>query len=67
MKTWSDLLYYLLEKMEKADDEKSKANPSFTRKQMWDHYMGMCIGNAESEELPIKTSHILIGNVKRDF
>jgi hypothetical protein len=67
MKTWSDLSDYLLEKMDKADDEKSKANPTFSREQMWNHYMEMCVGKSDREPLPIKTTHILLANVKRDF
>lgn len=67
MKSWLDLKNYLLEKMDKADDEKSKANPTFTREQMWNHYMGMCMSNDDSELLPIRTAHILVANVQRDF
>ena len=66
VKTWSDLKDYLLLKMDKADDEKSKANPSFSRADIWDHYMEMCV-NGGPNELPIKTAHILIENVKKDF
>ncbi len=67
MKNWIDLKNYLLENMDKADSEQSKANPTFTREQMWNHYMGMCIGKSDDEPLSIKIAHILIANVRRDF
>ena len=67
MENYFDLKNYLLEKMDKADDKKSKANPTFSREQMWNHYMGMCVGKSDSEPLPIKTAHILLANIKRDF
>lgn len=66
MKSYNDLCEYLLENMDKADEEKSKANPTFDREAIWNHYMKMCIDNAD-KELPIKTAHILIANVKKDF
>ncbi len=66
MKTWNDLKDYLLLKMDKADDEKSKANPSFCREDMWNLYMKMCVDGGLNE-LSIKTAHILIKNVKKDF
>lgn len=66
MKTWKDLKEYLLKHESLADSKASKANKSFGRRQMWDMYINMC-NNGGDGQLPVRTGHILIKNIKRDF
>ena len=66
LKTYDDLKDYLLERMDYADEKKSKANSSFTRKEMWNMYIGDCLKNTGAA-LPIRTHSILAKRIKKDF
>jgi hypothetical protein len=67
MKTFGDLQTYLLERMEQATDEKSKMNPSFTKQQIWNMWMGDCIKWGLDRELPWATKTIMLKRVYKDF
>jgi hypothetical protein len=66
IKTYEDLSDYLLTKIDVADDRTSKVNPTFTKKEMWNHFMGQCIAG-EYKEISIRTKDILTKNIKKDF
>lgn len=66
LKTWDDLQNYLLERMDYATESISKSNKSFTKEQVWNELIRQCM-EAKGQELSIKTKHILLKNVKRDF
>ena len=66
VETYNGLSDYLLERMDFADDEISKANPSFTREQMWNMYIGDCI-KYDGQPLPIRTKSIFMKTIKKDF
>jgi hypothetical protein len=66
IKTYEELNDYLLAKIDIADGKTSKVNPTFTKKQMWDHFMGQCM-TGKDKEISIRTKDILIKNIKKDF
>jgi hypothetical protein len=66
LKTWDDLQDYLLERIDYATDNISKANKSFTKKQVWNNLLGDCM-KWSGQDLPIRTKSILIKRVKKDF
>ena len=66
LKTWDDLRDYLLEREDHATDKVSKSNKSFTKKQMWNHWLNECI-KWSGQDLPKRTKSILIKRVKLDF
>lgn len=66
LKTWNQLQDYLLERMDYATNDISKANKSFTKEQHWNSLIGDCI-KWKGQELPIRTKAILIKRVKKDF
>jgi len=66
LKTWDELQDYLLERMDYATGGMSKANSSFTKKEVWNSLMGECM-KWSGQELPIKTKSILIKRVRKDF
>ncbi len=66
LKTWNDLQTYLLERQDMATDERSNANPSFTKEDYWNSLIDQSMkyfGN----DLPIRTRDLLIKTVKKDF
>lgn len=66
LNTYDDLQSYLLERKDYATNGISKVNTSFTKKQIWNMWIGDC-KRWKGQELPIRTKHILLKNVKRDF
>ena len=64
--TWDQLEDYLLERMDLATDEQSNSNKSFTKVQIWNDLIGQCM-TYSGKDLSIKTKHILLKNVKKDF
>ena len=45
--TVGEVKLYLLAVMDRATDDISSVNPSFTKKQMWDFYMGKLLGQKD--------------------
>ena len=66
LKTYADLEAYLLQKIKSADKKISKVNNTFTRVEMWNFYMERC-GDHLGQKLPLKTRHILLKNIEKDF
>ena len=66
LKTWDDLQDYLLERMDYATSDTSKANSSFTKEQVWNSLIGDCM-KWSGQELPIRTKDLLIKRVRKDF
>ncbi len=65
LKTWDDLQKYLLARINYATNETSKSNSSFTKEQVWNSLLGETM--KWSGELPVRTKHLLIKRVKKDF
>lgn len=66
LKTWDDLQDYLLARMDYATSDISKANNSFTKEQVWNSLIGLCI-KRNGQELSIRTRDLLIERVRKDF
>ena len=66
LKTWNDLQTYLLEKLDLATDERSNANPSFTKEDHWNSLIDQSM-KYSGDDLPIRTKDLLIKRVKKDF
>ena len=60
---------FLLSVMDEADERKSKINPSFSKQQMWDVFMGSVIGK-DDDALYIGhqgKAYIAAKNINREF
>ena len=66
LKTWNDLQTYLLERLDMATDERSNANPSFTKEDYWNSLIDQSM-KYSGNDLPIRTKDLLIKRVKKDF
>ena len=66
LNTYDDLQDYLLERMDYANISISEVNRSFTKKQIWEMWVADCM-KWKGHKLPIKTKHILLKNIRRDF
>ena len=66
LKTWDELHDYLLDRMTYATNKQSNANKSFTKEQIWNSLIGQC-NKYTGQELPIRTKHLLLKTVSKDF
>jgi hypothetical protein len=66
LKTWDDLGEYLIERLDDCNDDKSKANSSFTKRDTWNMYYSQC-QKYQGQDLPVRTIHILLKSIKKDF
>ena len=64
--TYDELSEWLLACMDDADDRPSVSNPSFTKEQMWNLYMKMCIEN-KGKKIAVNVVGIVHRNLGRDF
>jgi len=67
--TTGEVKEFLLSVMDEADDRKAKINPSLTKQQIWDLYMGIAImkdDNSPFIEHQGK-AYIAVKNINREF
>ena len=63
VRTYGEIQDYLLSVIDYADDEPSTINPSLTREQAWNIFMGNCIKKNDEDN----AFDMLIKNVYREF
>ena len=68
--TVGEVKLYLLAVIDRATDDISSVNPSFTKNQMWDFYMGQLLG-ADNDTLfaggDTSTCELFRENIFKDF
>lgn len=64
--TYDELLQYLLEKVDKATDDKSKGSPAFSKKTMWWYWTNQCLDNHKMI-LPPEDAEKILTSIKLDF
>jgi len=67
--TTGEVKDFLLSVMDEADERKSKINPSFTRHQMWDVFMGSVM--SKDDDAPYiehqGKAYLAVKNINREF
>jgi len=60
---------FLLSVMDEADDRKSIINPSFTKEQMWNLFMGSVIGKDDNSPYIEHQgkAYLAVKNINREF
>lgn len=66
LETFDDLTDYLMEREPIEEDRISQMNPGFTKKEIWDFHIKMCLEHS-GEDLPKRSRDILLKNIKKDF